>query len=111
MNIYIFLALTSWAHHACRHMKVRNCVYDEIDRFACIASSVYILMYTLFYTTMRKFILTSMGMACIMVCYYRVCKHSATSWTNRGLINWKYQKAHILMHISAALVGTYVALK
>jgi len=111
MNIYIFLALTSWAHHACRHMKVKkSCIYDEVDRFACITSCVYIIMYTLFYTSLRKFFITVAGIMCVLICYYRVCKNRNDSWENRGLKNWKYQKPHIAMHLTAVIVGIYVAL-
>ena len=109
--MYIFLALTSWAHHACRHMYVKKpCIYDEIDRFACVALIVYIILYTLFYTSMRKFIITSMCVFIILLCYSRSIKNRTTSWQNRGLKNWKYHKAHICMHIAATLTGTYVAL-
>ena len=111
MNLYIFLALTSWAHHACRHMKVKkSCIYDEIDRFACITVFVYIFMYTLFYTSLRKFLFTVLGLLCVLVCYYRVSKNRNDSWENRGLKNWKYQKPHIAMHFAGTIVGIYVAL-
>lgn len=110
MNIYIFIALTSWAHHSCRHMKVQKCIYDEIDKLACIASFVYLLMYTLFYTTFRKFFFTFLGCMCILILYYRVTKNRILNWDKRGIKNWKYQKPHILMHMTATLVGAYVAL-
>ena len=111
MNLYIFLAVTSWAHHACRHMQVKNhCIYDEIDKLACITLSVFIFLYTLFYTTFRKFIITFCGMICIAVCFSRVYKNREIAIKNRGIHNWKYHKPHIIMHLTAALIGTYVAL-
>jgi hypothetical protein len=111
MNVYIFLALTSWAHHACRHMKVKNsCIYDEIDRFACITTGVYVFMYTLFYTTLRKFFITLTGIICICICYSRVLKNKSINWDKRGIKNWKYQKPHIAMHIAATITAIYVAL-
>ncbi len=111
MNLYIFLALTSWAHHACRHMKVpKNCIYDEIDKFACLAVITFGFMYTLFYTTFRKFFITVLGILCVVVCYYRSCKNREGGWKNRGIKNWKYHRPHIAMHIAGALTGIYVAL-
>ena len=111
MNLYLFIALTSWAHHACRHMNVKNhCVYDEIDKFACITLAVFIFLYTLFYTTCRKFIITCCCLISICICFQRIYKNRNFAIKNRGIKNWKYQKPHILMHIIAALTGAYVAL-
>ena len=110
MNIYIFLALTSWAHHACRHMKVKNCIYDEIDKFACVTTGVFLFMYTFFYRSLRTFIVCILATICIFICYTRIFKNRKVNIKYRGLKNWKYQKPHILMHFIAVLTGSYVAL-
>ena len=110
MNIYIFLALTSWAHHACRHMKSKPCIYDDIDRFACISACVFTIFYTLFYKSLREFIITIVGIFCIFLCYYRVLKNKKLAWKNRGIKNWRLHKPHIAMHFAAVLTGTYTAL-
>jgi len=110
MNVYIFLALTSWAHHACRHMKVKNCIYDEIDKFACVTTGVFLFMYTFFYKSLRVFIVYILGTICIFICYYRIFKNRQVNITHRGLKNWKYQKPHILMHCIAVLVGSYIGM-
>jgi hypothetical protein len=110
MNLYIFIALTSWAHHACRHMKTKECIYDDIDRFACISLGVFMIFYTFFYKALREFIITIIGIFCILLCYYRVLKNKKLAWYNRGIKNWKLQKPHIGMHIAAVLTGSYVAL-
>ena len=111
MNVLLFVTLTSWAHHACRHMNAsRNCIYDQIDKLACITLCVFGVMYTLFYNSWRKFIVTLIGILLVILCYSRVIKNRENSFYKRGLDNWKYHKPHIIMHLVAVCTAIYIAI-
>ena len=111
MNLVLFLTLTSWAHHSICHTqyKSKECdMYEYIDSTTCYWVIFYSFVYALFYTTPLQFILYSICLSLVFYSYYHV--HKNNNYYKRGLSNWHYHKYHILMHISACIGLTIIAL-
>ena len=43
-------------------------IYDEIDKFACVTTGVFLFMYTFFYRSLRTFIVCILATICIFIC-------------------------------------------
>lgn len=115
MNVYVGLALTSWAHHGITHELSRlgrtTCVttYNRIDLTMCYSALAYTFVYSLMYTNRLQWFLYCM---CFLIDLYHYYMYVNTNkfYYVRGIENWRLHKSHILIHLSTCIGFTAIAL-
>ena len=109
MNTLIGLSLTSWAHHSNWQVCPGRTVYCELDNVMCYFTIYYTFMYAILYSSRWQCALYMVCLSCVFYSYYNVNKNE--NYDKRGLSNWRYHKYHILMHVSACIGMTIIALQ
>lgn len=107
MNVFIFLTLTSWAHHGITHelscLTRDKCVtpYNRIDAYMCRIAVMYTFMYAIFFTSVVQCLLYQMCLSSVV--YSSVYVEHNKFYYERGITKCKYHLNHIVMHFSACL--------
>jgi hypothetical protein len=115
MNIFIFLTLTSWAHHGITHelscIRRNSCstLYNRIDKYMCYIATAYTILYAVFFTIRLQCLLYFACLASVLYTSEQV--ENNKFYYKRGIQNWKHHTSHVVMHMSTCVGFIIISLK
>ena len=110
MNTYIVLLATSWATHSIWHVKDKPCttIYCSLDEVVCNVTILTSFIHGAIYSLRLYFLVYCFSLASVTYWYLKL--RGNPNYHKRGLVNWHHHKYHMLMHASAVVGLSVVAL-